>query len=203
LRELCTETRNRWLIVDASETVTASPQRPAVSPLALAVVFARISSTAFGGGQMGAIRREVVRQNRWLTEEEYLELLSVAQIAPGPNPVSAAVLIGGRLGGWPGAAASLVACTLPGFVILMGLALLALDPRMTLVRAALRGAAAAALGLTFASTWEMTLPYRKRALDLVLVVLTALAVTALHLSLAVTLAILVPVGIVLVGRRRS
>jgi hypothetical protein len=49
----------------------------------------------------------------------------------------------------------------------------------------------------------MTLPYRKRAFDLVLVVLTALAVTALHLSLAVTLAILVPVGIVLVGRRRS
>jgi hypothetical protein len=85
----------------------------------------------------------------------------------------------------------------------MALALVALDPRMTVVRAALRGAAAAALGLTLASTWEMTLPYRAKVPELVLVVLAALAVTAFHLSLAVTLAILVPLGIAVAKRKRA
>lgn len=172
------------------------------SLLSLAIVFARISSTAFGGGQMGAIRREVVKTNRWLSDAEYLELLSIAQITPGPNPVSAAVLVGGRLAGPVGATVALVACTLPGFLILLALAMLALDPRMTLVRSALRGAAAAALGLTLASTWEMTVPYRGKAIELLFVLLGALAVTAFHLSLAVTLAILVPAAILVVGRRR-
>jgi chromate transporter len=168
--------------------------------VSLAIVFGRVSSTAFGGGQMGAIRREVVRNKRWLTEAEYLELLSIAQVTPGPNPVSAAVLIGSRLAGAPGAATAMIACCVPGFVILMLLALLALDPRMTLVRAALRGAAAAALGLTFASTWEMTLPFRSRVLELAFVVVAALAVTAFHLSLAVTLAVFVPLAVLTVGR---
>ena len=188
--------------MNAAEASPAATARSKVSLLAIAVVFARISSTAFGGGQMGAIRREVVRGARWLTDEEYLELLSIAQITPGPNPVSAAVLIGARLAGAPGAIVALIACTLPGFVILMLLALLALDPRMTVVRAGLRGAAAAALGLTFASTWEMTLPYRTRWLDLLFVVVAGLAVTAFHLSLAVTLAVLVPLAILAVGRTR-
>lgn len=188
--------------MNPAEASPAQPARPAVSLLALAVVFARVSSTAFGGGQMGAIRREVVRQAGWLTDEEYLELLGIAQISPGPNPVSAAVLIGSRLAGAPGAVVSLVACTLPGFIILLLLALLALDPRMGLVRAGLRGAAAAALGLTFASTWEMTLPYRTRWLELLFVAVTGLAVTVLHLSLAVTLAVLVPLAVYAVGRKR-
>ena len=174
-----------------------------VSPLSLALVFGRISSTAFGGGQMGAIRREVVRNNKWLTDAEYLELLSIAQVSPGPNPVSAAVLVGSKVGGPAGAFAALLGCTLPGFVILMVLALLALDPRMTVLRAGLRGAAAAALGLTFASTLEMTLPYRTKWVELVFVVVAGLAVTALHLSLFITLIVLVPLAILAVGRKRA
>ncbi len=151
---------------------------------------------------MGAIRREVVRNHKWLSEAEYLELLSIAQIAPGPNPVSAAVLIGGKLAGPLGALAALLGCTLPGFIILMVLALLALDPRMTVLRAGLRGAAAAALGLTFASTLEMTVPYRTKWVELAFVVVAGLAVTALHFSLFVTLIVLVPLAIVIVGRKR-
>jgi chromate transporter len=172
-----------------------------VSPWRLAVVFGRISSTAFGGGQIPAIRREVVRRNAWLDEAEFLELLGVAQIAPGPNPVNMAVLIGGRLAGPFGALVALVACTLPGFLILLAIAAVALDPRMTFLRAGLRGCAAAAVGLTLANAIEMTLPYRTRVAELVFVVAAAAAVLVLHLSLELTLLVLVPLSIALVRRK--
>jgi chromate transporter len=172
-----------------------------VSPWQLAVVFGRISSTAFGGGQIPAIRREVVRRNAWLSEAEFLELLGIAQIAPGPNPVNMAVLIGGRLAGPFGAVVALVACTLPGFLILLAIAAVALDPRMTFLRAGLRGCAAAAVGLTLANAIEMTLPYRTRLVELAFVLASAAAVIALRLSLELTLLILVPLSIALVRRK--
>lgn len=173
-----------------------------VSPLALALVFGRVSSTAFGGGQIAAIRREVVRRNAWLSESEFLELLSIAQIAPGPNPVNVAVLIGGRLAGPPGAVTSLIACTLPGFLILLAIAAVALDPRMTFLRAGLRGCAAAAAGLTLANAIEMTLPYRTRALELAFILAAAIAVIVLRLSLELTLLLLIPLSIAAVKPKK-
>jgi chromate transporter len=173
----------------------------AVSPWQLAVVFGRISSTAFGGGQIPAIRREIVRRNAWLTEPEFLELLGIAQIAPGPNPVNMAVLIGGRLAGPFGACVALLACTLPGFLILLAIAAVALDPRMAFLRAGLRGCAAAAVGLTLANAIEMTLPYRTKLLELGFVAAAALAVIVLHVSLELTLLLLVPLSIALVRRK--
>lgn len=150
---------------------------------------------------MAAIRREVVRRNGWLDEEQFLELLSIAQIAPGPNPVNMAVLIGGRLGGPFGAIVSLIACTLPGFLILLAIAAIALQPRMTFLRAGLRGCAAAAVGLTLANAIEMTLPYRTKVLELAFVVAAAFAVIVLRLSLELTLLLLVPLSIALVRRK--
>jgi len=181
----------------------ARPAEPRVSPVALALVFGRISSTSFGGGQMSAIRREVVRRNKWLSEPDYLELLAIAQVAPGPNPTSVAVLIGGRLAGPLGAAAALLGATVPGFVILLAIAALALDPRLGFLRGALRGCAAAAMGLTLANALEMTWPFRRKLVDLVLIAAAALGVVFLHLSLALTLLILVPIALLVTARERT
>jgi chromate transporter len=169
--------------------------------LDIARVFARISATAFGGGQMGAIRREIVRSNRWLDEDEYLELLSIAQLLPGANPTNVAVLVGARLRGWAGAAAALLAAVLPGFTILMVLAAIALDSRLPAVGGALTGCAAVAVGLTLANAIEMTLPRRRSVADLAIVVAVALAVLVVHLSLAMTLLIFIPVALALTAHK--
>jgi chromate transporter len=171
-----------------------APPRPSL--LSIATTFGRVSATAFGGGQMGAIRREVVRRNRWLGEDEYLELLAVAQLLPGANPTNVAVLVGSRLRGAAGAAAALLAAVLPGFVILMVLAAIALDSRLPAVNGALRACAAVAVGLTLANAIEMTLPRRRSAIDLAIVAAVALFVLVLHASLALTLAVFIPVALV-------
>jgi chromate transporter len=165
------------------------------SILAIARVFGRISATAFGGGQIAAIRREVVRKNAWLTEDEFLALLAIAQILPGANPTNVAVLVGSRLRGVVGATAALAAAVLPGFAILMVIAAIALDSHAPALRGALRGSAAVAVGLTLANAIEMTLPRRKSFIDLALILAVGCSVVFLHVSLVVTLLVFVPIAL--------
>ena len=159
------------------------------------MTFGRVSATAFGGGQMGAIRREVVRHRRWLADDEYLELLALAQLLPGANPVNVAVLVGSRLRGVAGGATALAAAVLPGFAILMVIAALALSAHLPAMNGALRACAAVAVGVTLANAIEMTLPRRRSAIDLALVAAVAAFVLVLHASLALTLAVFVPVAL--------
>ncbi len=162
----------------------------------IAASFGRISATAFGGGQIGAIRREVVRLNHWVDEETFLELLALAQLLPGSNPTNVAVLIGSRLRGIGGATVALSAAVLPGFVILMILGIFALESHQPWVRGALRGCAAMAVGLTLANAIEMSVK-RINVVDIAIVAVVAVAVLVLHASLALTLAIFIPVALVL------
>ena len=163
---------------------------------ALAIAFGRVSTTAFGGGQNAAIRREVVRRYRWLDDEAYLEVLSLAQLIPGSNPTNTSVLVGQRVHGLSGAIVAMLATTLPAFGILMLLGAFALNTHQPWMTGALRGCAAMAVGLTFATAIEMTAT-RVNLIDLAIIAAVALSVLVLHFSLALTLAIFIPVALVL------
>ena len=79
--------------------------RQRVSRFALFLTFSRISLSSFGGAMFWA-RRELVERQRWLTDREFVELLALGQILPGPNVLNLTVMVGYRFGGWTGAAAS-------------------------------------------------------------------------------------------------
>src|ERR1700739_464401 len=79
--------------------------KPHVSPLALFLTFSRISLSAFGGALFWA-RQVLVERQRWLTEREFVELLTLGQVLPWPNGLNGAVLVGYRFAGWTGAAAA-------------------------------------------------------------------------------------------------
>jgi chromate transporter len=183
-------------VENAEPLAAAPPAASRASLLSIAVAFGRVSATAFGGGGMAAIRREVVRRNRWVDDDTFLEILSLAQLLPGSNPTNVAVLVGTRLRGAAGATVGLLACVLPGFAILMALGAVALDSHAGWVGGALRGCAAMAVGLTFANAIEMT-AQRINLVDIAIVAAVALAVLVLHASLALTLAIFLPVALVL------
>jgi chromate transporter len=163
-------------------------------------VFGRISATAFGGGTMSMIRREVVRSKKWISEDEYLELLSLGNLLPGSNPINIAVLIGSHLAGAAGACTAFFASVFPGFAILMVIGAIALDSHLPWVQGALSGCAAVAVGLTLANAWEMTVK-RIDVIEIALIVAVAAAVLVLHFSLALTLAIFIPIALVATSRR--
>ncbi len=165
----------------------------------IALVFGRVSATAFGGGTMSMIRREVVRGKQWITDDEYLDLLSLGNLLPGSNPINLAVLIGSHLKGAPGATVAFFASVFPGFAILMVLGAFALDSHLAWVQGALSGCAAVAVGLTLANAYEMTVK-RLDVVELLLIAAVAAAVLVAHLSLALTLLIFIPVALVATAR---
>lgn len=83
--------------------------------------FFKIGTFTFGGGyaMLPLIEQEVVHKQQWLNTEEYTEMLSLVQTAPGPISINSAVFIGYKLHRWQGALSCLLGVILPSFIIIL------------------------------------------------------------------------------------
>lgn len=68
------------------------------------------------------IEAEVVVRHKWLTREQLLDLIAVAQSCPGVFAVNIAIYIGYQLRGFKGALSAALGCTLPSFLIILAIA---------------------------------------------------------------------------------
>ena len=87
-------------------------------------IFFKIGVTTIGGGyaMIPMMEHEIVKRTGWLTQEEFLDILAVAQATPGIFAVDMAGHIGHKLGGLRGALIASIANVLPSFVIILILA---------------------------------------------------------------------------------
>jgi chromate transporter len=90
----------------------------------LALLFLRLGATAFGGpaAHIALMEDEVVRKRAWLTRAEFMDLLGMSQLIPGPNSTELAIHIGHRRAGWPGLLVAGACFILPAFVMVLALA---------------------------------------------------------------------------------
>jgi chromate transporter len=90
----------------------------------VALLYARLGATAFGGpaAHIAIMESEVVRRRQWLTHEEFLDLLGVVNLIPGPNSTQMAIQIGYRVAGWPGLLAGGICFILPAALLTLILA---------------------------------------------------------------------------------
>ena len=86
------------------------PELP-VPLAALFIAFLKVSLCGFGGGLVWA-HRIAVEQRRWMSEQEFADILSLCQFMPGPNIVGIAVCVGAKLRGCIGAIAAALAVSL-------------------------------------------------------------------------------------------
>lgn len=79
-----------------------------------------ISAFTFGGGFVivSLMKKKLVNELHWLTEEEMLDMTALAQSAPGPIAVNAAILVGRRIAGVPGMLAAVLGTLIPPVVII-------------------------------------------------------------------------------------
>ena len=73
------------------------------------------------------IEREVVQRRGWIDSEEFLNMIALAQAAPGLIAVNSAIFIGWRIGGWRGVIATVLGAVLPSFFIILAIAILFQD----------------------------------------------------------------------------
>lgn len=157
-----------------------------------------IALTSFGGGQKASIRQSMVRQRGWISDDDFLEGLELAQLMPGPNLTNLVVYIGHRLRGWAGAVTAFFAISLPPFAIVLAIGAIYFKIKgIPWVHSALEGCAAGAIGLTLANALELTQEQLAWRLSLLFVAVTAVAVSWLRVPLFVVLAVLGPLCIYL------
>jgi chromate transporter len=106
--------------------VAKSPpvQHDKASTYNLALLFLRLGATAFGGpaAHIALMEHEVVRRKRWLSRDEFLDLLGATNLIPGPNSTEMAIHIGWKQARWAGLAVAGLAFILPAFLIVLAVA---------------------------------------------------------------------------------
>ncbi|MBQ7856971.1 MAG: chromate transporter [Alistipes sp.] len=87
----------------------------------LFISFFRIGLFTFGGGyaMIPLIEREVIDRRGWVAREEFLELLTIAQSAPGPISLNTSVFVGYKVRGLLGAVAAILGVVIPSFVVIL------------------------------------------------------------------------------------
>lgn len=167
--------------------------------------FTRLALQGFGG-VLAIAQIELVERLRWLPRDEFVELLSIAQVLPGPNVVNLSLMIGDRYFGIRGAFTALAGMLLAPSVLVIGLAALYSELATHPVAVnALRGMGAVSAGLILATGVKL-LPSLKRnpmgrLAAAALVVLTFVAIAGLRVPLPWLLLCLGAVGMALAWRR--
>lgn len=87
--------------------------------------FFKIGCFTFGGGyaMIPIIQKEVIGKHRWVEKEEFINLLAVAQSAPGPMAVNVSIMVGYKIFRTRGAMAAFFGTVLPSFLILLAVAI--------------------------------------------------------------------------------
>jgi chromate transporter len=125
---------------------TPSLARPS-SERELFVVFTLLALQGFGG-VLAVAQRVLCEQKRWLTREQFVEVLAFGQVLPGPNVCNVALMVGDRFFGWRGAFAALAGMmTVPLVIVLAITVAYSQYASNPVVAGALKGMGAVAAGL--------------------------------------------------------
>ncbi len=85
--------------------------------------FLKIGAFTFGGGyaMIPLIQKEVVEKRNWITNEDVLDIIAIAESTPGPIAVNSATFVGYRVCGFWGALCGTLGVVLPSFLIIAGI----------------------------------------------------------------------------------
>lgn len=154
-----------------------------VSLSSLFWTFFKIGLFTFGGGfaMIPLIQREVIDKNNWVKRDDFLELLTLAQSAPGPIALNTSVFVGYKIRGYKGAFASILGVIVPSFVIILVVAMFFAGIRdNAVVEAAFKAMRPAVIALIIAPV--ITLSKAINRWLLIVVAMTALGVWYMDIS---------------------
>jgi len=170
---------------------TQTPPAPAARKISLSdifVTFLIIGATSFGGGVVAYLRNALVTKKQWLDDNHFLELMSISNTLPGLNATNMSILAGDRLGGTFGSMLAMLGICLPAFVFMTIAGFLYGEHGdRPLVTAALRGVAAAAVGLIAATWYSIGKKSVKGFYDGLVILLAVLGVNHFRFSVPVVL----------------
>ena len=120
--------------------------------------FFRIGAFTFGGGyaMIPLIQNEAVEKRKWITDDDILEIIAIAESTPGPIAINSATFVGYRACGILGSMVATIGVVLPSFVIILALSfVLQQFQDVQAVQWAFQGIRAGVLALLVKALWTM------------------------------------------------
>lgn len=179
---------------------------PRPSLLQLAGVLFWIGVFSFGGGLSGWIHRQVVHRYRWMTNDDFLSGIALAQVVPGANVTNLCVYVGYRIRGAIGAMVSLFALMSGPTVLCVFVALLYHYVQdYPVLHACVDGVAAAAVGLNIrlGIVGTQRLQRMRRIAPMVAMVATFVAVGVMEWPLVPVVLVIAPLSVAAVWPRKG
>lgn len=129
--------------------------------LQLFLAFLQIGAFSFGGGYaaMPLIQAQVIDRYAWLTQKDFADLVTIAEMTPGPIAVNSATFVGNMVGGIPGALCATAGVILPSCIFVTVLAYLYTKYRsLSLMQGILQSLRPAVVAMIFTAGLKILLP---------------------------------------------
>ena len=165
----------------------------------LFITFLKIGAFTFGGGyaMIPLIQRETVEKNKWINDDDMLEIFAIAESTPGPISVNAATFIGYKVAGFWGAFFSTLGLVLPAFIIMFLLSFVLRKIKDNkIVEYAFFGIRAGVLALIVNSLIKMYKQVNKNLLAYMLMILSLLLTSFMDINAILVIILCGIVGLV-------
>ena len=164
--------------------------------LKLFVTFFKIGAFTFGGGyaMIPLIQKETVETHKWITDDDILEIIAIAESTPGPIAINSATFVGYRVCGVFGALMATLGVVLPSFIIISIIAFVLNEfQELRVVQYAFFGIRAGVLALLIKALWSMfkkcprgVIPYTIAAAAFILSAIVGINVLYIIIGCALT-----------------
>ena len=145
---------------------------------------AKIGLFTFGGGyaMIHLLDSEFVERRQWLSSEEFMDLVTVAESTPGPIAINCATYVGYKKAGFLGALLATLGMCLPSFLVILGISLF-FDRFLEIawVASAFRGIRVSVVYLILSAGLKMLKKMKKTPFSITVASLTLVSMTALSL----------------------
>lgn len=170
-----------------------------------------LSAFTFGGGYVivTLMKEKFVDELHWIEEDEMLDLIAIAQSAPGAIAVNGAIVVGYKLAGLPGALVAIAATILPPFVIISAISFFyALFRDNFVVSRLLAGMQAGVAAVIASVVWDMggKVVKQKSVLSVGIMLAAFMAVCVYRVNVVIVILTCIGLGILralLAGRKKA
>lgn len=148
-------------------------------------IFFKIGAFTIGGGyaMVPLIENEIVTKRKWITQDDFINLLAISQSAPGILAVNISIFIGYKLKGIPGSIITALGTILPSFIIILAIALFFHNFQdNVIVERIFKGIRPAVVALIAAPTFSMAKSARISRYNIWIPVVSALLIWLLGFS---------------------
>ena len=162
-----------------------------------------LSAFTFGGGYViiTLLKNKFVDELKWISEEEMLDFVAIAQSSPGPIAVNGAIVIGYKICGFPGILVAVLGAIIPPFVILTVIsAFYATFKTNPYIQSLLFGMKSGVSAVIVSVVWDMAFGIVKKKDVLLIVIMAAAFILNYYLKVNV---ILIIVATLIIGIFRS